>query len=281
VKAWGDNTYGQLNIPAGLNKIIAVAAGSYHNLALENNGTVVAWGYNLFGQTNVPAGLNNIVAIAAGGLHSLALKNDGTVVAWGDNTFGQTNVPAGLSNIVAIAAGGAHSVAMNTNGVVVVWGTDADGETNSPGYLASAISAELDHTVEIYNNNVSVWDWSFAGPGLPQQYGLNFTTVAAVAAGGYHDLALADRNQAASAGVAPQAVEAGMSLAGGFKFTLNWIAPTNEAFMVQWTPAVSTVQWHTLTNVITSTSGVFTFTDDGSETGGNANERFYRLMLTQ
>jgi hypothetical protein len=50
--------------------------------------------------------------------------------------------------------------------------------------------------------------------------------------------------------------------------------------MVQWTPGVSTAQWHTLTNVITSTSGTFIFTDNGSETGGNGSERYYRLMTT-
>jgi len=46
---------------------------------------VVAWGSNDFGQTNVPAGFERVTAIAAGSYHSAALKNDGTVVA-GDTT---------------------------------------------------------------------------------------------------------------------------------------------------------------------------------------------------
>jgi hypothetical protein len=73
---------------------------------------VVAWGYNYDGQTNVPPGLSNVVAIAAGSTHNLALKRDGTVIAWGRNTFAQTNVPAGLSNVVAIAAGDFHNLAL-------------------------------------------------------------------------------------------------------------------------------------------------------------------------
>ena len=36
-----------------------------------------------FGQCNVPSGLSGVTAIAAGSYHSLALKGDGTVVAWG------------------------------------------------------------------------------------------------------------------------------------------------------------------------------------------------------
>src|SRR5205807_10459559 len=36
-----------------------IAAGEYHSLALQSNGTVVAWGSNSSGQTNVPAGLGS------------------------------------------------------------------------------------------------------------------------------------------------------------------------------------------------------------------------------
>ena len=42
--AWGDNDYGQCNVPAGLSGVVAVAAGAYHSLALKADGTVVAWG---------------------------------------------------------------------------------------------------------------------------------------------------------------------------------------------------------------------------------------------
>jgi len=46
-----------------------------------------------------------VIAIAAGSSHNLALRSDGTVRAWGANYDGQCNVPAGLSNVVAITAG--------------------------------------------------------------------------------------------------------------------------------------------------------------------------------
>jgi len=91
---------------------VAVAAGNTHNLALKSDGTVVAWGDNGFGQTNVPSGLSNVINIAGGILHSLALKSDGTVVAWGNNRNGQTNVPSGLSGVFVIAAGGEHSLVL-------------------------------------------------------------------------------------------------------------------------------------------------------------------------
>jgi Regulator of chromosome condensation (RCC1) repeat len=89
-----------------------VDAGTYHSLALKSDGTVVAWGNNSLGQLNVPAGLTGVVDIAAGSGHSLALKGDGTVVAWGNNFDGQSNVPAGLTNVVDVDAGDFHSLAL-------------------------------------------------------------------------------------------------------------------------------------------------------------------------
>ena len=87
----------------GLTNLTAVTAGAYHSLALKNDGTVVAWGDNTFGQTNIPASVTNVTAIACGWFHNLALRGDGTVVAWGDNTYNQTTIPASATNIAAIA----------------------------------------------------------------------------------------------------------------------------------------------------------------------------------
>src|SRR5262245_11626288 len=75
--------------PIGLDNVIAIAGGKYHAVALKADGTVVAWGDNEFGQLDVPAGLTDVIAIAAGDDHSLALKSDGTVVAWGHNDVGE------------------------------------------------------------------------------------------------------------------------------------------------------------------------------------------------
>jgi Regulator of chromosome condensation (RCC1) repeat len=70
-------------------------------VALTSDGAVVAWGDNFYGQTNVPAGLSGVTAIAAGDVHTVALTSDGAVVARGFNDFGQTNVPEGLSGVTA------------------------------------------------------------------------------------------------------------------------------------------------------------------------------------
>jgi len=38
----------------------AVAAGKDHSLALKRNGTVIAWGSNTYGECDIPAGLSGL-----------------------------------------------------------------------------------------------------------------------------------------------------------------------------------------------------------------------------
>jgi hypothetical protein len=59
---------------------------------------------------------------------------------------------------------------------------------------------------------------------------------------------------------------------------LTWTAPVDNQFHVQWTPALTPPVWSDFTNLVTSTNGVFSFVDDGSQTGGAAQTRFYRLV---
>ncbi|HZE14501.1 MAG TPA: hypothetical protein VE197_01650, partial [Mycobacterium sp.] len=118
VVAWGNNEYGQLNVPTGLSGVTAIAVGGYHSLALKGDGTVVAWGLNNYGQTDVPTGLSGVTAISAGSSYALALKADGTVVAWGTilqwPDYGLPSVPAGLADVTAISAGSAHCLALKS-----------------------------------------------------------------------------------------------------------------------------------------------------------------------
>ncbi|MDP9387328.1 MAG: hypothetical protein M3Q48_05220 [Actinomycetota bacterium] len=150
-------------------------AGFYYGLALLTNGTVKAWGDNSFGQLGDGAActtpdscsyevavtvkkadgseLTGIKAIAAGGYHALALDDNNTVWAWGYNGSGQlgvgdlanrnvatpvkTNATTTLTGVNAIAAGGFHSLgrtngadatAATTDDPIQAWGDNASGQ---------------------------------------------------------------------------------------------------------------------------------------------------------
>jgi len=185
--AWGDNTFGVLGnggtaastVPAPVNvtgtlagkRVINVAAGGSHSLALCSDGTVAAWGYNTNGQlgidgvtrSNVPVAVSTagvlarktVVAVAAGSNHSLALCADGTLAAWGSNSSGQlgndgttqSNVPVAVSTtgvlagktVVAISAGVSHSLALCADGTLVTWGAGNLGQLGNNSTLQSNV----------------------------------------------------------------------------------------------------------------------------------------------
>jgi hypothetical protein len=61
--------------------------------------------------------------------------------------------------------------------------------------------------------------------------------------------------------------------------TLNWTAPPNQRYVAEWTPTFAPPAWRPFPDYITSTNTAYTFTDDGSKTGGLGTNRFYRFFL--
>ena len=166
IKAWGDNSKGQLgigttkstNTPTELTietKFDTITAGASHSLAIDAVGNVYAWGDNSKGQLGTstatvitPAKIDNlakITAVDAGKEHSLALDEDGNIWVWGSNGDGQlgtTTASTTSSNPLklevkdgdtvvtfsTIAAGGAHSVALSLDGSIWTWGSNKVGQ---------------------------------------------------------------------------------------------------------------------------------------------------------
>lgn len=165
VWAWGDNFFNHLGVyqdvfnsqskvsyamrVPGIYSAVFIAAGRFHQVALDYYGSVYTWGSNDDGQLGTGAewyeessspvklaSITDIIAVSAGESHCLALQSDGTVWAWGQNTCGQigdgargpsndrytpVKVP-GLPKIKAIAANGDHSLALAEDGRVYAWG---------------------------------------------------------------------------------------------------------------------------------------------------------------
>src|SRR5690349_6945807 len=78
----------------------------------NGNTRIFSFGDNTYGQCDVPLDVTNAIAVASGEIHSLALTRDGRVVAWGDNSRLQCNVPPDLTNVIAISATAYHSLAL-------------------------------------------------------------------------------------------------------------------------------------------------------------------------
>jgi hypothetical protein len=178
--------------PADLSDTVAIAAGWYHSLALKSDGTVVAWGENHWGELDIPVGLSNVVAIATRNSFNLALKADGTIASWGtphvpDAKF-KFVTPENLTNVIAIACAFDYNLALQADGTVTAWGANEDfvnyslGVTNVPPTLtnAIAIATGTDHNLALVSDSKRVQQapmtdprWNRAGfsVSLPTQSG--------------------------------------------------------------------------------------------------------------
>ncbi|HEX9063396.1 MAG TPA: X2-like carbohydrate binding domain-containing protein [Clostridia bacterium] len=173
--AWGNNFYGQCDVPKNLAGVKSIASGVNFILALKYDGTVTGWGCNYTDQCLPPKDLTSVKAIAAGGGHSVALKEEGTVVCWGDKMEGQCFVPEGLSKVKAVAAGISHTVALKEDGTVSCWGSNDHGECNIPEGLTGvkAIAAKSYNTAALKEDGtVVVWgDNSYGQCNVPEGLG--------------------------------------------------------------------------------------------------------------
>ncbi len=179
VLTWGDNQSGELGTGTLANRLIA--------------GPIVAPVVN--GQTLPP--LNKVVQVSGGARFSLALTADGFVYAWGDDTYGQlgdgnysgsstvNNNPVPnrvqsefggyLTNIIAISAGQDFALALAADGTVYAWGHNQYGQLGNGATDAGSGGFT-------YND-------FFASPVQTSQGG-QLAGVVAIAAGGYHSLAV-------------------------------------------------------------------------------------------
>ena len=190
VIGWGNNDYGQCNVPEPNTDFVAVAAGYNHSLGLKSDGSLVAWGYNGNGRCDVPDPNTGFVAVAAGSGHSLGLKSDGSIVAFGNNGDGQCTVPDPNTSFVAVAAGNSHSLGLKSDGSIVAWGWNNFGQRNVPEPNTSfvAVAAGYGHSLGLKSDgSIVAWGWNdYAQCDVPDPN----TGFVAVAAGGYHSLGL-------------------------------------------------------------------------------------------
>jgi len=114
--------------------------------------------------------LDRILDIAAGNSHILAITFDHTVIGWGDNSYGQlgngTNSPPGgvstvidargvaIRDIVEVAVGDNHSLAVRRDGKVYAWGSAENGRlgdgTNVDSYFAIEVRDSRNRPFSLY-----------------------------------------------------------------------------------------------------------------------------------
>ncbi len=173
--------------------IAPISAGTYHSVAIRDNGVVYAWGYNVHGEVGdgtvterqsptMVKSLTNVVGVRSGTYHNIALRNDGTVWGWGYNASGELGdgstitkiTPTRVKNvskIVSIATRHYHNLALQSDGTILSWGFNNYGQLgHHPGtnQLEADVVEGIDnviaiatsiHTSYAVKTDGTVWVW--------------------------------------------------------------------------------------------------------------------------
>lgn len=178
-------------------KVISIACGQQHTVAVTHTGVLASWGAAEFGQlgqgkdvgvdvlhpriVKAPHGVR-FVQVACGDAHTLALTCNGRIFSCGQGTFGALGLGSSENayiptivdslwsfGIVQISCGDNHSVALDIHGRVFTWGRGKFGQLG----LGNQMTRDLPNMVS-----------SFSGHRVQQ-----------IAAGGDHTLALTESRE--------------------------------------------------------------------------------------
>lgn len=128
---------------------IDICAGINHILLLSADGVIHAFGDNTFGQCDIPEMIGTVSSIAAGDNYSMAIDNNGNIHMWGANTSGTKKVkpPILRSKVVHINSNNNSQLVICEDGSIYT--ATNDFSYNHRGYInLSSIKIQSSHLSE-------------------------------------------------------------------------------------------------------------------------------------
>jgi alpha-tubulin suppressor-like RCC1 family protein len=136
VDCWGNDDYGQTDVPSGTFSYIS--AGGAHACGIRLDGSVACWGRDDRGQASPQAGV--FTHLSAGRIHTCGVKEDGLVECWGagessvdcegNADCGQAAPPPG--NFVQVSAAYTHTCGLKEDGSLACWGSNTGDRSTPP-----------------------------------------------------------------------------------------------------------------------------------------------------
>ncbi|NDC49026.1 MAG: hypothetical protein EBZ61_08130 [Micrococcales bacterium] len=195
LKCWGDNSSGQLNVPADLGPVTQIAGGGEGQDAFFCAITVAqvlrCWGTSAYGVTHVPSDLGPVLTASAGGFQVCAVVLTGEVKCWGRNNNGQTSVPTDLGTVKQIAVAQWQTCAITSQDYARCWGHGNGNQTDVPSDLGKVtrIAPGSEHTcVLTFTNAMRCWGTWYSS--APAQAPENLGSVPQISSGSWNTCVL-------------------------------------------------------------------------------------------
>ena len=118
MKCWGDNVFGQTDVPDG--EYVGVSAGGSHSCGLVSDGSVKCWG----GTRVLFPSSGTYKSVVSGGTHSCGLLVDGNVKCWGYSQVGATEEPSSQFEVISSGDKGSCGV-LREDRAIECWGSNA------------------------------------------------------------------------------------------------------------------------------------------------------------
>ena len=216
--AWGKNKYGELGLGTATNTffpkkiknvksfiINTIKSGGRNTLILSSKGKIYIAGSNIFSLLINNTKIQNneqyqktfkqikyfieneeiIKEISIAEFHSLALNQNGEIFGWGGNLFkklGQSNLNTGIpcrifieKKIISVSCGDYHSCALSEDGFLYSWG--GGGDSYNKGQCGHGNKKDINE------------------PTIIQYFKKNKKFIIKVVCGGYHTIAMTDKNE--------------------------------------------------------------------------------------
>ena len=190
-----DGDYTQTDVPSGRYSQISIGAG--HSCGLHVDGTVECWGDNLYGEIDIPEPVLAAIAgdapaepfvpyvdVSVSGSHGCGLRADGRIRCWGSNSHGQLDAPGEI--FMSVAAGPGYTCGTWIDGTPRCWGRNDDQQADPlPGSYAK-LSAAPEYACGLLRDGfIECW-----GSNWTNQANAPFGIFTDVAAGGRHSCGL-------------------------------------------------------------------------------------------
>ena len=200
VYEWGQLTENLKKMPYDMGKVVDIAVGQDHVLALNDKGELFTWGYNRMQLNKIPAELKGkkIRDIEAGYQMSIAVTEDGKVVSWGnENAVDISTAKVSDEKIQEVKTNIQTGIALTKDGRVISLAKrdtaldkvpeEIQGKVEKIALTDKAAAAVLkDGTVKVWGNN---HHHIFSVPDEVQKH------VADISAGRNHIVVLTDEGE--------------------------------------------------------------------------------------